>query len=90
MVATGGGTFVDPENRVAINADGVSVWLDLPFEELLARVPPDGRRPLASDLTQMTLLYEGRRLAYEQAHIKLDAARLRTEELIDELVDKLE
>jgi shikimate kinase len=90
VVATGGGTFVDPENRAAINADGVSVWLDLPFEELLARVPPDGRRPLASDLTQMTLLYEGRRLAYEQAHIKLDAARLRTEELIEELVDKLE
>ena len=25
-------------NRAAINADGVSVWLDLPFEELLARV----------------------------------------------------
>jgi shikimate kinase len=90
VVATGGGTFIDPENRAAINADGVSVWLDLPFEELLARVPPDGRRPLASDLTQMTLLYEGRRLAYEQAHIKVDAARLRTEELIEELVDKLE
>jgi shikimate kinase len=90
VVATGGGTFVDPENRAAINADGVSVWLDLPFDELLARIPPDGRRPLASDLAQMTLLYEGRRLAYQQAHLTLDAARLRTEELIEELVDKLE
>jgi shikimate kinase len=90
VVATGGGTFVDPENRAAINADGVSVWLDLPFDELLARIPADGRRPLASDLAQMTLLYEGRRLAYEQAHIKLDAAHLRPEELIEELVDKLE
>jgi hypothetical protein len=37
----------------------------------------------------MTLLYEGRRLAYEQAQIKLDAARRRPEELIEELVDKL-
>jgi shikimate kinase len=90
VVATGGGTFVDAENRAAINADGVSVWLDLPFDELLARIPADGRRPLASDLAQMTLLYEGRRLAYEQAHIKLDAAHLRPEELIEELVDKLE
>jgi len=89
VVATGGGTFVDPENRAAINADGVSVWLDLPFDELLARIPPDGRRPLATDLTQMTLLYEGRRLAYEQAHIKIDAARRRPEELIEELVEKL-
>ena len=90
VVATGGGTFVDAENRAAINADGVSVWLDLPFEELLARIPPDGRRPLAADLAQMTRLYENRRLAYEQAHVKLEAARLRTEELIERLVDVLE
>ena len=90
VVATGGGTFVDPENRAAINADGVSVWIDVPFEELMSRIPPDGRRPLATDLTQMTLLYERRRLAYEQAHIKLDGARARTEELIEQLVDTLE
>ena len=49
VVATGGGTFMDPDNRAAINMDGVSVWLDVPFEELLARLPADGRRPLAAD-----------------------------------------
>src|SRR5687767_4761906 len=27
VVATGGGTFMDPDNRAAINLDGVSVWL---------------------------------------------------------------
>src|SRR5919206_43706 len=36
VVATGGGTFVDPENRAAINADGVSVWIDVPFDTLIA------------------------------------------------------
>ena len=90
VVATGGGTFVDAESRAAINADGVSVWLDLPFDELLARIPADGRRPLANDLAQMTQLYEGRRLAYQQAHMTLEVARLRTEELIEQLLDKLE
>jgi shikimate kinase len=90
VVATGGGTFVDPENRAAINADGVSVWIDVPFEELLSRIPPDGRRPLANDLVQMTLLYEGRCLAYQQAHITLAASRARPEELIEQLVDTLE
>jgi shikimate kinase len=89
IIATGGGTFVDPENRAAINADGVSVWLDVPLDVLLTRIPPDGRRPLASDRTQMTLLYETRRLAYQQAQIRLDAARARTEELVEQLVDKL-
>jgi shikimate kinase/predicted phosphodiesterase len=38
VVATGGGTFVDPQNRAAIKQDGVSVWLDLPIEPLIARV----------------------------------------------------
>ena len=46
VVATGGGTFMDPDNRAAINLDGVSVWLDVPLEELVARHP--GRRPAAA------------------------------------------
>ena len=90
VVATGGGSFADPENRATINADGVSVWIDVPFEELVARIPPDGRRPLAADVAQMMLLYQARRVAYQHAHIKLDASRARPEELLEQLVDKLE
>jgi len=90
VVATGGGSFADAENRATINADGVSVWIDVPFEELVARIPPDGRRPLAADITQMMLLYEARRVAYQHAHVKLDASRARPEELLEQLVDKLE
>ena len=90
MVATGGGTFVDPENRAAINADGLSVWIDVPFEALLARIPADGRRPLANDRVQMAMLYESRRLAYQQAQLRLDASRARTEELVEQLIEQLE
>jgi shikimate kinase len=90
IVATGGGTFIDPEIRAAINADGVSVWIDAPFDVLLDRIPADGRRPLASDRVQMAMLYETRRLAYEQAHIRLDAARARSEELVEQLLEQLE
>src|SRR5262245_34476014 len=46
VVATGGGTFIDPQNRAAINRDGVSVWLDVALDRVIARVPADGRRPL--------------------------------------------
>src|SRR5919106_4613617 len=35
IVATGGGTFVDPDNRALINRDGVSVWLDVPLSEVI-------------------------------------------------------
>jgi shikimate kinase len=90
VIATGGGTFIDPDNRAAINADGLSVWIDVPFEVLLSRIPADGRRPMANDRVQMALLYETRRLAYQQAQVRLDAARARAEELVDQLVEQLE
>src|SRR4030095_3319697 len=85
VVATGGGTFVDAENRAAINADGLSVWIDVPLDVLLARIPADGRRPLPHYSVQMALLYETRRLAYQQAQVRLDASRARSEELVEQL-----
>lgn len=90
VVATGGGTFIDPDNRAAINADGVSVWIDVPLEVLLNRIPADGRRPMANDRVQMALLYESRRLAYQQAQMRLDASHARAEELVEQLVEQLE
>ncbi len=75
VVATGGGTFVDPETRAAMLADGAVVWLDLPLARVLDRVPTDGRRPLAADRTQMEQLFERRQSAYAYAHLRLDATR---------------
>ena len=90
VVATGGGTFVDPQNRAAINSDGISVWLDVPFERVVARVPADGRRPLAADRIEFERLYHSRRAAYESAHIRLDASRAGIDALVEELIDQLE
>src|SRR5262249_48917874 len=75
VVATGGGTFADVQNRAAINGDGVSVWLDVPLDRLIGRVPSDGRRPLAADRPGFERLYYQRRAAYEQAHLRPDAGR---------------
>ena len=90
VVATGGGTFADPVNRALINRDGVSVWLDVPLDRLVARVPSDGRRPLAADRASFERLYHQRREAYMQAHVRLDAARAGVGALVEELVDWLE
>ncbi len=90
VIATGGGTFIDQENRAAINADGLSVWIDVPFDQLLGRIPADGRRPLAADRVQMAILYETRRLAYQHAHIRLDASAARSEELVEQLLEQVE
>ena len=90
VVATGGGTFVDPQNRAAINADGVSVWLDVSMDRIVARLPADGRRPLASDRSEFERLYQSRRAVYQQAHVRLDASRASVDQLVEQLVDWLE
>ena len=90
VVATGGGTFVAPENRAAVNRDGLSVWLDVPLAEGIERLPPDGRRPLAADREQLERLYAARRLAYQQAHLRLDASGARVGDLVEQVVAALD
>jgi shikimate kinase len=75
VVATGGGTFVEADNRALMLADGAVAWLDLPLAQVIERVPADGRRPLAADRTQMEQLYARRQLAYAHAHVRIDATR---------------
>jgi shikimate kinase len=89
VVATGGGTFVDLENRGAINRDGLSIWLDVPFDEVLARVPADGRRPLAADRAQMERLFAARRVAYAQAHVRVDVGATSPEATADEIMERI-
>jgi shikimate kinase len=72
IVATGGGTFAEPDNRALMLADGAVVWLDVPLPRIMERVPADGRRPLAADRLQMEQLYTRRRLAYAEAHLRID------------------
>ena len=89
VVATGGGTFADPQNRAMINADGISVWLDISLEQAVARLPANGRRPLASDREAFERLYHLRRAAYQQAHIRIDASRQSVDALVEQLLDLL-
>lgn len=87
VVATGGGTFMDPETRATINMDGLSIWLDVPFEELVARLPADGRRPLAADRAQLERLYVTRQAAYANARLRIDASGARPEEVTERILE---
>ncbi|HEV8316728.1 MAG TPA: shikimate kinase [Vicinamibacterales bacterium] len=84
VVATGGGTFVEPDNRAVMLVDAAVAWLDLPFEHVVDRVPADNRRPLAADRFAMEQLYYRRQIAYRQAHMRIDASRA-----VDEVVERL-
>jgi shikimate kinase len=84
VVATGGGTFAEPDNRALMLADGAVAWLDVPLARVFDRVPADGRRPLAADRSQMEQLFARRRLSYAEAHIRIDGT-----EPIPQVVERL-
>jgi shikimate kinase len=87
VVATGGGTFVDADNRAVMLRDGFSIWLDVPFEAVLARVPADGRRPLAADRAQMGQLFASRQAAYALADMRIDTGLAPAEEIAERILD---
>ena len=89
VVATGGGTFADPDNRAAINMDGISVWIDVPLPELVTRIPLDGRRPLASDRPALERLYVARVESYRMAHLRVNASRSSASAVADRVLDAL-
>jgi shikimate kinase len=76
IVSTGGGAFCDPENRLAIHqADGISVFLEVPWPVLAARLASDdGARPLFNSLEQAKALLDSRLPSYRQAAIVLEIA----------------
>lgn len=90
VVATGGGTIVDPVTRELMLRDGAVIWLDAPFATILERVPLDGRRPLAADRIEMETLYNQRLMAYSQAHLRLDAGKGSVDDLVDQIIEWLE
>jgi shikimate kinase len=89
VVATGGGTFCEADNRTAINLDGFSIWLDVPIEVVLSRIPADGRRPLATDRAQMERLFGVRRAAYAQAHMRIEVGNASAEAIAERITDHL-
>lgn len=89
VVATGGGTFVDPDTRARMLSDGLVLWLDLSFDDVLRRLPTDGRRPLAADRGELQRLYTARRTAYAHAHLRVTTGTAHVEALVEQVLDKL-
>ena len=74
VLATGGGAFTIEENRRIMKEAGISVWLDVPMDELVTRVRDDGR-PLWKNPAQLRALAEQRRDYYCLAnlHVELES-----------------
>jgi shikimate kinase len=71
VLALGGGAFAAQANRALLENNGVTVWLDCPFEVVERRVALVSHRPLARDPRQFAALYQARREAYGLAHVRV-------------------
>jgi shikimate kinase len=90
VIATGGGTFADPDLRAWMLARGACVWLDATLEAIELRVERDGSRPLFGDRPALERLYAERRTAYAEAPLQLDTSATDVTAAADALAARLQ
>jgi shikimate kinase len=77
VAALGGGTPMRDESWTAIRERSVSVWLDVPLAELIARAGPAADRPLFGGRGEAELreLLQARLPRYREADHRVDGGR---------------
>ncbi|MGB2982336.1 MAG: 3-dehydroquinate synthase [Candidatus Bipolaricaulia bacterium] len=89
VIATGGGTFVDPENRDRLLQSGTVVCLTCEPEELARRLSKTEARPLlrsADPQTTIVDLLESRREAYAGLPWHIDTTTRSIEDIVEDVV----
>ena len=86
VVALGGGTFVCADNYALLENNGVTLWLDAPFELIRQRVPSDGSRPLATDPVEFRKLFDSRGAGYGKADHRIPIVSEDPEVTIDSIL----
>jgi shikimate kinase len=89
IVALGGGTYVDPDNRKVVDDSGVAVWLEASFSTIRERVRPDGTRPLLADVEQARRLYSERLPAYRLARVHVLTDNRLPDAIAQEIVERV-
>ncbi len=93
VLALGGGAFVDAATRAEVLDKAISIWLDVPVDELVERVKrKPGKRPLLANTDvreKLTTLMREREPLYTKADIRADISGKSHDAAIDRLVDLL-
>ena len=71
VIALGGGAFVQEENFAILSNNGVTVWLDCPFETVERRLSGFHHRPLARDPRKLRALFDERVRGYAHADYRV-------------------
>ena len=71
VLALGGGAYAQTANFELVRDNGITLWLDCPFETVARRVAQASHRPLARDPERFAQLYAERRAAYGRADYRI-------------------
>ncbi len=93
VVSTGGGVPTSLINRKIMRDSGKIVHLNATLDECLSRlggVKTDSVRPLWSDLTSVSALYNSRLEAYADCDLQVEASKKSADKLVWEICEKLQ
>jgi shikimate kinase len=86
VIAFGGGTFLDPENRAIAEATGLTVWLKVSFPTVADRVKIDGTRPKFTSKEQAESLHQSREPYYSLAKLHISTDHGTPDTVVDEIL----
>ncbi|MCD1257958.1 shikimate kinase [Paenibacillus athensensis] len=92
VVATGGGIVLAERNRLRMLEGGLVVALKAEAGEVIKRVSSDRSRPLLQgDVGErVRTLMEQRKHAYDFAHLSIDTSALSVEQVIGQILERLQ
>jgi shikimate kinase len=91
VVALGGGAFSDPQNSLAVQRAGTTVFLEASPQVLLQRVRMGrGKRPLGRNESEFLQLFEARVESYRQADVTVNTENRTAAEVAAEIANRLE
>ena len=86
VVALGGGTYADSDNRAHVEGTGLSVYLETALESIRDRIDDDGCRPLFADSLRMAELYQERLPSYRMASVTVNTDGLNSTDLANRIL----
>lgn len=91
ILSLGGGAYVDIQTREAVNQFATAVWVDPPFELILARLGRSNKRPVASGRSpdELRQLWIERRASYAKAHIRIATSDANPAEAVEQILKAL-
>lgn len=86
VLALGGGAYTQDANFELIENNGVSLWIDCPFERICERVMRNGHRPLARDPVRFEQLFRDRQTLYARAAVHVAVTEEDPERTVDQIL----